>query len=189
MKSIVIPLLFLLAAPFASAAECNISIFLETDNNEFDNGDKIEFSPKLSSSDFDYVIEYWIEDSDGSIVKQKINTTNQNKKSFTAKNIGKNIVLKARIADLGCEDISPDDNLAEKTIFLKGKSADLANKSVTVSFSVDKNTQKLADFSSGMNKTESNTPETGSNDKLRKAAPYFLLALTTLISIALIWKR
>lgn len=189
MKKIVVVLLFLMAIQFAAAKECNVSISIESNKEIFDNNDKIEFFTRLNNAEFDYIIEYWIEDSSGKIVKQKRNTTNQNKKTFTPKNLAEDIVLKAKIVDLGCADVNTNDNLAEKRIYFGEKSENLTAKIVTVSFAVDKNKQKLKDFASAINITTEKSKKTNSENKLIKAAPYFLIALTTILSIVLIWKR
>lgn len=189
MEKTAIALLFLLAAPFAGAAECNISISISASRKIAGGRSKIEFYNKLSHTNFDYVIEYWVEDLEGNILKGKRNTTNQNRKTFTPKGTEGGVAIKAGIVGLGCDDIDLSDNFAEKRIFFGANQQSLASKTITVSYSVDKNTQKLKDFAAAMNRTAPKKQETGSNPKLKKSAPYFLVALTTLLSIVLIWKR
>ena len=180
--------------PFAGAVECDVSISITSNKERFDSGDKIEFYNKLDGtpSSSNYVIEYWAEDLEGSIIKKKTNTTNQNKKTFTPKNIEAGVVLKARIADLECNDDNLEDNFAEKKILFKGVRENTENhsvKTVSISFSVDKNRQKLKNFALNTNRTQTKPKETISDNKLKKTAPYFILILTTLLSIVLIWKR
>jgi hypothetical protein len=195
MKKIVIWLaIFLLMPGFASSAQCNVSISIDSNAQTFDKGDKIEFYNKLNSKSFDYIIEYWIEDTNNTIIKQKRNTTNQAKKSFTAKNINTDIVLKARIAHLGCEDINHGDNFAEEKILFNRVIGNSTHHTIRVSFIINKDMQKLRAFANKINygnKSQENikyNANTG-NDKLKKPIPYFIMILTTLLSIVLIWQR
>ena len=202
MKRIALLLVFLLFADFVNAIPCNVSIFIETDAEIFENNQKIAFKTRLNNKSFDYTIEYWIEDIDGKTIKSKINTTNQNEKSFTPKNIEKDIIIKARIAEIGCGDINFSDNFAEKMVFFKAKPENIANhtfKTVEISFEINKNIEKLVEFASQIPKTTNRTvnielpkKEYTSNNgenKAKKALPYLFITLTTLLSIVLIWRR
>lgn len=64
---------------------CNVNLTLETNNLTFKNGEKIEIYNKLGSKPEDFTIEYWIEDLNKTIIKEKITTNNLNKKQFTPK--------------------------------------------------------------------------------------------------------
>ena len=202
MKTIVLLLVFLLLADFADAVACNISIFIETNDNIFENGEKITFYSKLSNKTPNYLIEYWVEDIDGKIIKRKVNTTNQNKKSFTPKNIDKDIVIQARIAEIGCQDVNLDDNFAEKMVFFKTKPKNTTNhtsKTIKITFEINKDVEKLVKFASQIPKTANKTvninlpkkeyAQNKKENKAKKALPYLFITLTTLLSIVLIWRR
>ena len=149
------------------------------------------------------MIEYWIEDASGSIVKRKINTTNTNKKSFTPKNIDSDITIKARIAYLACPGINFGKNTAEKTIYFgkttKKANQSLDNKTLTLIFEVEPDTTKLQNLASQLKNSNQNTltpritqktqQKSQSDNKTRKYIPYFLITLTTMLSIVLIWRR
>jgi len=78
--------------------KCNITLSIiiknsSTSSTIYENDASIKFQNKiekdnrtnLTNIDEEYVIEYWIEDLFGNIVKNKISTTNQDEKSFTPK--------------------------------------------------------------------------------------------------------
>jgi len=204
-------LMALLCLPnFASAADCDVSISINANKEVFENGEKIYFYTKLNENSFDYKIEYWIEDMFGGIVKPKRNTTSQAKKSFTPKNIDSHLIIKARIVSLGCDDFNTQDNFAEKKIFLEGLddnyargTANTTNKTIEVSFSIDKERQKLEElaenlgnengrkeeYSQKYGQNNQNKEQNDEENKLKKYIPYFLITLLTLISAVLIWRR
>lgn len=61
---------------------CSSSIKIDTDKNIYNTSEKISFKHNITASSKWY-IEYWIENSYGEIVKNKINTTSLAKKSFS----------------------------------------------------------------------------------------------------------
>ncbi len=207
MKKLVITMLFLFLIDFAAAEGCNASISIDSNAEDFDNGEKIEFSIKLTTKEFDFIVEYWIENSDGKIIKQKINTTNTNKKSFTPKNLDSDIIIRARIAYLACPGINFGKNIAEKMIIFRKNiqtiQQNLANKTIKITFEVEKDTSKLQNLAKQLNnngqlaqnpKTSVQTPKntqqkSQSENKTRKLIPYFIITLTTLLSIVLVWRR
>ena len=84
--------------------ECNISLEINT-QKEFYENESIDFRFKLSEKVEDYKIEYWVENSFGNIIKNKRNTTNLNKKSFSPKSSGINMFnIKARFVDKVCKN-------------------------------------------------------------------------------------
>jgi len=87
---------------------CNVSIGVETQKTFFENKEKIEFFNTLTIKEFDFEIEYWIEDSQGDIVKSKRTTTNTNKKSYTPsiKQKEQALVIKNRIVFVDCENLN-----------------------------------------------------------------------------------
>lgn len=205
MKKTVMLLVFLLIPKFADAIPCNVSISIDAETS--DSG-KIEFYNMLSNSSFAYTIEYWAEDIDGNIIKRKINTTNQKKKSFTPTNPDDGVIIKSRIASLGCEDANYDDNFAQKNVFFGSSTenfthtANFTHKSIKIFFEINKDLEKLGDFSNMLNLSGKNYNNLGNislqtkkynkkpeENKVRNVIPHFLIALTTLISIVLIWRR
>lgn len=101
---------------------CNISINVTSEEMIYEQGDTIKFYNNLDDESFPYVIEYWIEDLFGEIVKNKINTTNTNSKSYTPKIDEKDrvFIIKNRLYPF-CKDASLDDNSAEKLVIIKNE--------------------------------------------------------------------
>jgi len=102
---------------------CNISINIELNNNNNNNSiykvnNKIEFYNILSNSNNEYLIEYWITDYYNETLKQKYNTSNMNKKSWTARTDKEFdiIKIKNRISYLNCSNINK--NNSELILFL-----------------------------------------------------------------------
>lgn len=99
-----------------ASISCDISLNLKTNETIFyENSQSIEFKPELNNASFPFVIEYWIEDLFGNIVKPKINTTNTNQKSWKT-NIQEQdrvLFLKA-IVYPACDDLDSSNNAVEK---------------------------------------------------------------------------
>ena len=108
----------------ASEISCDISLQLKTNKTIFyENGQSIEFKPELSNKSFPFVIEYWIEDLFGDIVKPKINTTNTNEKSWKT-NIEEQdrvLFLKAMVYP-SCNDLDFSNNAVEKMFIVTNPS-------------------------------------------------------------------
>ena len=71
---------------------CDINLSVITQLDNYSNGEKIEFYNNLSIKIDNFMVEYWIEDKNGSIIKDKRNTTNLNKKSYTTNLDGSNYI-------------------------------------------------------------------------------------------------
>lgn len=99
---------------------CNVSIDISTNSSIFNK--KIEFFNTISNDTFDYTIEYWVEDIFGNVIKQKTNTTNDNKKSYTPifKELDKAFLLKNKLFAL-CNNSSPNTS-SEKLVAVIGSS-------------------------------------------------------------------
>lgn len=111
---------------------CNVSISISTDNLIYNNSESIKFYNLLNNESFLYKIEYWIEDLFNNLVKNKINTSNTNQKSWTP-NIDESVqvfLIKNRIVELYCNDTYLDDNSAEKLIIVKGEKKKESNISI-----------------------------------------------------------
>ncbi len=99
---------------------CDVSIGLQVQKTFFENKEKIEFYNTLSSKAYDFEIEYWIEDSSGEIIKNKVKTTNTNKKSYTPsiKQKEQALIIKNRISFLDCEN-SNINRSSEKVVVVR----------------------------------------------------------------------
>jgi len=109
-----------------SSLACDIDLHLNTNETIFyEHGQSIKFKPELNDKSFPFVIEYWIEDLFGNIVKPKINTTNTNQKSWKTniKEQDRVLFLKA-IAYPNCDDADLSGNAAEKMFIVKKDGSD-----------------------------------------------------------------
>jgi len=108
---------------------CNISLNIGTWKNLYFNEPTV-FYLNLNNESFPFVIEYWVEDLFGNIVKKPINTTNTNKKSFSPRfdEPDKAFLIKANLVFIACNDSNKDDNYAEKLFVVKGKEPEKESK-------------------------------------------------------------
>ncbi len=121
----------------ASEISCDISLQIKTNEIIFyENGQSIEFKPELNNKSFPFVIEYWIEDLFGNIVKPKINTTNTNEKSWKTNIEEQDRVLfvKAMIYP-SCNDLDFSNNLVEK-MFIVTKNETITASTVSEEISI-----------------------------------------------------
>ncbi|MEK6969079.1 MAG: lamin tail domain-containing protein [Nanoarchaeota archaeon] len=99
-----------------STIPCNINLqIIQEGNLILNNGQSLSFNLVLNNESFPFMIEYWIEDLFGNLVKSKINTTNTNQKSWKTNIDEKDKVLfiKAQVYPW-CNDENKTDNFAEK---------------------------------------------------------------------------
>jgi len=101
---------------------CNISLNIGTLKSLYFDEPTV-FYLSLNNETFPFIIEYWIEDLFGNVVKNAINTTNTNKKSFSPKldEPDRAFLIKSRIAFIACNDSNQDDNYAEMLFVVKGE--------------------------------------------------------------------
>ncbi len=86
---------------------CFVSISVIAEKKNYNNAERIVFFNNLSTSKYPFVIQYWIEDSEGNIIKDKINTTNLNQKSFTPNfNKPKTLLVKNELVSVECNNTS-----------------------------------------------------------------------------------
>ncbi len=160
-------ILVVIASP-SVFAYCNVSLEI---THEVSDG-KVFFSHEISPKTSSFIIEYWIEDINGNIIKPRLNTTNLNKKSFTPAKSAKDIIIKSRMLGLGCENSANSQGYAEKNVNIENDSY------LGISFKVK---------SSG---TSSNpSPSFERNEKMKGVIPFFIIFILALISIVLIWRR
>lgn len=130
-----------------SSLSCDFSLHLKTNETIFyENGQSIEFKPELNNQSFPYLIEYWIEDMFGNLVKPKLNTTNTNEKSWKAniKEQDRVLFLKAVVYP-SCTDQNLSNNAAEK-MFIVTK-----NETTTETEESQSETEKTAVVESSIN--------------------------------------
>ncbi|MFO8015830.1 MAG: lamin tail domain-containing protein [Candidatus Woesearchaeota archaeon] len=92
--------------------ECRGVIAAYTDKDTYNTSEKVRLYFSLYNESFPFIIEYWIEDSAGIIVKKKYNTTNTNSKRWTPELEEKDGVfyLRAKLyMDCGNETITAED--------------------------------------------------------------------------------
>lgn len=100
---------------------CNISLSLETEKYNYKNGDMIKIYNKLSNKSYDFIIDYWIEDEKGNIVKEKISTTNTNPKQFTPKfTDNTTLIIKNNLTSLACPNTN-NNTYNEVRVFVEAK--------------------------------------------------------------------
>ena len=107
---------------------CNVSIdiIIKNESEVYNDSSTIKFYNKIIFqntmilTDVNYSIEYWVEDLFGNIIKNPVNTSNQNEKSFTPKIDEKDKVLliKNIIRNINCEITGMT---AEKMIIIKNE--------------------------------------------------------------------
>ncbi|MDP3699202.1 MAG: hypothetical protein Q8R47_06480 [Nanoarchaeota archaeon] len=110
---------------------CGISMQLKTNETIFyENGQSLKFTPELNNGSFPYVIEYWIEDLFGKIVKPKINTTNTNQKSWktSIQEQDRVLFLKAAVYP-GCDDLDFSNNAVEKMFIVTNSEVETKSSS------------------------------------------------------------
>lgn len=85
---------------------CSIELNLSTDKEIYNKGESVDIKNSMSNQTFPYIIQYWVEDLFGSIVKEKQNTSNTNLKSFTPKINEKDKVFLAKnvLIFVGCNN-------------------------------------------------------------------------------------
>ncbi len=106
-----------------STIPCNVSITVYSNQTIYNLGNTIKFYNLLNNDSYPYIIEYWAEDLFGTIVKNKINTTNQNQKTWTPNfdEEDRAYLIKTRIAWLACNDSNTTDNSDELLVALRGQ--------------------------------------------------------------------
>ncbi|MBI2148075.1 hypothetical protein HYU23_00185 [Candidatus Woesearchaeota archaeon] len=86
---------------------CNVELKLETDKDEYKNGEKIIIYNQLTNKSYNFTIDYWIEDDKGIVIKEKVSTANTNNKQYTIKlNESTNITIKNNLSYIDCININ-----------------------------------------------------------------------------------
>ena len=89
-----------------SEGSCFVILNLSTDKEVYEDGESVKINNSLSNKGFDFIIEYWIEDLEGEIVKSKVNTSNTNIKSYTPRIKAKEkaLLVKNRLVFVDCDN-------------------------------------------------------------------------------------
>ena len=115
-------------------SKCDVSIGIYINKTVFDNENRIEkvqFYNTLSDKHHIFVIEYWIEDYEGKLVKNRTKTSNLNLKSWTPK---KSLLIETKVYFIKNKLISIDCNntnkimASEKMILVKKLNSTAANE-------------------------------------------------------------
>lgn len=111
---------------------CNISLGLITEKNIYSNLERIDFYNTLDNESLPFVIEYWIEDIFGSIIKSKTNTTNTNQKSYTPsiEEPEKTLIIRNRLLSIACTNTGASSS--EKQIAVKNNISFNPNSSISI---------------------------------------------------------
>ncbi len=115
---------------------CNVSLELDINKSKifFYAGEKIKFKNKLfifgDQKNYEYIITYWVEDYFGNILKDKVNTTNENQKQWTANAEDNYLVarIKNKIGFINCTNINNNINDEFQIIIINNKTADIENR-------------------------------------------------------------
>lgn len=107
----------LVASPLEE--NCDVSLSLETNKLVYKNDEKIEIYNKLSNKTHEFKIGYWIEGQNNTIIKEKHETENTNKKQFTPKlKESQNITIKNNLTLINCININ-NQTYNELSIFIE----------------------------------------------------------------------
>ncbi|MBW3013382.1 lamin tail domain-containing protein [Candidatus Woesearchaeota archaeon] len=107
---------------------CDLSLDIYLDKLIFQNNEKVQYKPLIyndsffaqgEEQDIDYVIEYFIEDAIGNIVRSSSNTTNTNTKTFTPDidEMDKVFFITMTVFP-ECNDTNPENNKAIKSFYV-----------------------------------------------------------------------
>ena len=97
---------------------CNIDIYINPKKQLLKSGEKLEYYFHLTNNSEDFKINYWIEDLHGKIIRNKRETTNTNKKSFTPK-IEKNLEVFIIKAELSTNCLNQGKNYSEEYLIIQ----------------------------------------------------------------------
>jgi hypothetical protein len=83
---------------------CNHTITLSSDKTVYLSGDKISFKPSINPRPDEFLVEYWVEDLNGRMLKKAMNTSSGTSKTYTHNTILQEVILiKARLIEAdGC---------------------------------------------------------------------------------------
>ncbi len=115
-----------------SAISCDIDLQIKVLNHAlvYENGQSLKFKPVLNNKSFPFMIEYWIEDLFGKAVKNQLNTTNTNQKSWKANIEEEDRVLFIKaVVHPGCNDTNETNNIAEEMVVVKKNSEEIYSSS------------------------------------------------------------
>lgn len=127
------PVCYAVKALDTTTVPCNASLTIKMDDSVdysakpensklYQQDQSIKFTPGLNAENYPYIIEYWIEDLFGNMVKNKYNTTNTNQKSWKAdiKEEDRVLWIKAKVYPF-CKDVDLEDNSAAQMLIVTNK--------------------------------------------------------------------
>lgn len=147
---------------------CDLILTITTEENLIYQQDQsLTFHPELNNNSFPFIIEYWIEDLFGNILKNKINTTNTNQKSWKT-NIEEQdrvLFIKSNLYPQ-CHDTNLSNNYAEKMFIVTNNlllSHNNSNNSLqnNTNFPISNSTTKDEQSSLKINKISPSEPSYG----------------------------
>ena len=141
-----------------SLSPCDLSLAMNTDENIiYQQEQSIKFQPELNNDSFPFIIEYWIEDLFGNILKNKLNTTNTNKKSWKTdiEEQDRVLFIKSNLYSQ-CNDTNISNNYAEKMFIVTNNLIKTTDNSYT---------------SSNLPEPSSSSQENQSSLKINKISP------------------
>lgn len=173
---------------------CNTSIDIETEKDIYQNGERIAFKNLIGDRNHEFIIEYWIEDLDGNILKRRTKTKNLNTKYFTPKIVEENnlLIIKNKLY-LDCE--GADKTYSEKIILVKNPDFSKENKNSDffendLSKYID--TKQKPELRKDDNTVEILSEKTvykSENEKKRKITFYMMFATFLVLLFILIFKK
>jgi hypothetical protein len=100
---------------------CNVTLSIVPEKTLYDAGEQVKYRILLSDTSHDFVMQYWIEDLFGVIVKDPYNSSNTNERTWTPhpEQPVEAYLIKARLVTVACAD---DDagNTAEAMVVVRG---------------------------------------------------------------------
>lgn len=144
---------------------CDQDLSIETGESIiYNQSQSINFQPKINNNSFSFVIEYWIEDIFGNILKNKLNTTNLNQKSWKTNIEEQDRVLFVKaIIYPQCNDTNKSNNFAEKMFIVtntiinfNSTTTNYSNSSIIITPTPKENKSTIQ-----INKISPNTPSYG----------------------------
>ena len=173
---------------------CNTYIDIETEKDIYQNGERIAFKNLIGDRNHGFIIEYWIEDLDGNILKKRTKTKNLNTKYFTPKIVEENnlLIIKNELY-LDCE--GADKTYSEKIILVKNPDFSKENKNTDFfenDLSKYTDTKPKPELRKDDNTVEILSGKTvykSENEKKRKITFYMMFATFLVLLFILIFKK
>ena len=111
-----------------SSIPCNISLNLSLNQTFFQEGERLSYKIGISDESYPYIITYWIEDLAGRPIRDAVNTTNDNVRTWTTAidESDRILFVCAALAEVACTDNTTDDNNVRAMLLVNGSHSSLA---------------------------------------------------------------